>query len=283
MTKKVSLKTTIEPTMKATEAIPLLRRQIDRLKGIMTAPRDNAALKAWESTTLNILNAVYGMPNGEPHRNANEVEHASGGIYFVGMGEDHIQENFIEAQRKRVSLLDAIVEQLVDLMPSDQADPNDDTGLQERAANRVKTTLSKFHSVVRQLRIRHGARQIFSVDDEYDVQDLLHALLRVDFDDIRAEEHTPSAAGKSARMDFLLKREKLVIEVKKTRAGLADKELGTELFDDIGRYRAHSDCTLLLCFIYDPENRIGNPNGLISDLTKMSTNQFKVEVVINPV
>ena len=37
------------------------------------------------------------------------------------------------------------------------------------------------------------------------------------FDDIRAEEWTPSYAGKCARVDFLLKNEKIVIEVKKTR------------------------------------------------------------------
>ena len=45
---------------------------------------------------------------------------------------------------------------------------------------------------------------------------LLHALLLLYFDDIRAEEWTPSYAGKSARMDFLLKNEGVVIEVKKT-------------------------------------------------------------------
>ncbi len=55
---------------------------------------------------------------------------------------------------------------------------------------------------------------------------LLHALLLLYFDDIRAEAWTPSYAGKSARMDFLLKNEGVVIEVKKTRLGLTDKELG---------------------------------------------------------
>jgi hypothetical protein len=33
--------------------------------------------------------------------------------------------------------------------------------------------------------------------DEYDVQDLLYALLRIFFDDVRPEEWTPSFAGKS--------------------------------------------------------------------------------------
>ena len=73
----------------------------------------------------------------------------------------------------------------------------------------------RFYKIARQLRNRHGNRQTLSIEDEYDVQDLLHALLHLYFDDIRPEEWTPSYAGKSARVDFLLKNEKTVIEVKK--------------------------------------------------------------------
>jgi len=53
-------------------------------------------------------------------------------------------------------------------------------------------------------------------------------LLKIYFDDIRTEEWTPSRAGKASRMDFLLKKEKCVIEVKKTRKTLKGKEVGDE-------------------------------------------------------
>ena len=76
---------------------------------------------------------------------------------------------------------------------------------------------SHFYKVARQLRCRYDNRETLKIEDEYDVQDLLHALLLLYFDDVRAEEWTPSYAGKSARMDFLLKNERVVIEVKKTR------------------------------------------------------------------
>ncbi len=72
------------------------------------------------------------------------------------------------------------------------------------------------------MRCRYENRETLKIEDEYDVQDLLHALLLLYFDDVRAEDY----AGKSSRMDFLLKNERVVIEVKKTRLGLADKELG---------------------------------------------------------
>ena len=62
------------------------------------------------------------------------------------------------------------------------------------------------------------------------VQDLKHALLKLRFSDIRAEESTPSFAGKSARMDLLLNAEKIVIEIKSTDKSHGEKEIGEELY-----------------------------------------------------
>lgn len=50
---------------------------------------------------------------------------------------------------------------------------------------------------------RKGAVAL-TFSSEYDIQDLLHALLRPGINDIRPEEYTPSYAGSSTRMDFLL-------------------------------------------------------------------------------
>ncbi len=139
----------------------------------------------------------------------------------------------------------------------------------------------RFHLVARQLRSRHDNRSTIEIEDEYDVQNLLHALLRIDFDDIRPEEWTPSYAGKSARMDFLLKDYQIVLEAKKTRKGLADKKVGDELLVDIARYKAHPDCKTLVCFICDLEGRIGNPRGLENDLS-CERDGLKVVAIVNP-
>ena len=37
----------------------------------------------------------------------------------------------------------------------------------------------QFYKIARQLRNRHDNRQTLSIEDEYDVQDLLHALLHL--------------------------------------------------------------------------------------------------------
>jgi hypothetical protein len=149
------------------------------------------------------------------------------------------------------------------------------------AVEKVRNICEKFHTISRQLRDRHSDRPTLDVDDEYDVQDLLHALLHLDFEDIRPEEPTPSNAGQSSRVDFLLKAERIVIETKKTRKGLGAKEVGTELIADIHRYRTHPNCDILLCFVYDPEARINNPRGLEDDLRK-NEDGFRVEVWIRP-
>lgn len=146
----------------------------------------------------------------------------------------------------------------------------------------IENIFGRFHKIVRQLRIRHGNRATLEVEDEYDVQDLLHALLQLYFEDIRPEEWTPSYAGGSRRIDFLLKKEKIVIEVKKTRRSLSDKDVGEQLLIDISTYDVHPDCEHLICFVYDPEGRIGNPIGLESDLNKKSTDNLKVNVYILP-
>lgn len=137
----------------------------------------------------------------------------------------------------------------------------------EDAHRVIESILSRFHLVAKEISERHESRPTLTINDEYDVQDLLEGLLRIYFDDIRPEQWTPEYAGSSARIDFLLKQEQIAIEVKKTRKGLGKKELGNELIIDIAHYEKHPDCKTLYCFIYDPEERISNPIGLEKDLS----------------
>jgi len=85
---------------------------------------------------------------------------------------------------------------------------------------------------------------------------------------IRSEEYTPSYAGGSSRIDFLLKSQKIAIEIKHASASLRDKQIGDQLMIDIGRYQSHPDCQRLVCFVYDPGGNLKNPSGLESDLSR---------------
>jgi len=146
--------------------------------------------------------------------------------------------------------------------------------------NVVRKICSRFHTVAKQLRDhRHENRDTIIIEDEYDVQDLLHALLKIFFDDIRPEEYTPSYAGGSSRIDFLIKSEKIAIETKKTRKGLKGKEIADQLIIDIDRYKAaHPYCETLFCFVYDPENLIQNPIGFEKDINEKHKGEAEVLV-----
>jgi hypothetical protein len=145
----------------------------------------------------------------------------------------------------------------------------------------VARLLDRFDLVAKQLRKRRDNRPTLDVNDEYDVQDMLHALLRLYFDDIRSEEWTPSYAGKSSRMDFLVKPEQVVIETKMARQTLTHKELGDQLMVDIARYQVHPDCKELWCFIYDPRGYVSNPRGVEADLSGVRESLY-VRVLIRP-
>jgi len=148
-------------------------------------------------------------------------------------------------------------------------------------AELVKVFCSRFHSVARQLRLRGEYRATLNVEDEFDAQDLLHALLRIQFDNIDTDEWTPSYSSGTPRTALLLNDGRLAVIVKKTRPGLNAKDLSDQLQIDAERYRSHGRCTMLLCFVYDPEGRIGNPRGLEASLASVSKS-FVIDVLVAP-
>jgi hypothetical protein len=151
---------------------------------------------------------------------------------------------------------------------------------QRDALTLIVTLCRRFHLFARQLLDRHHERGTVRVVDEYDVQDLMHALLKLHFEDVRAEEVTPSVAGRSGRMDFLLKTEKLAVETKMTRRNLKQKEVGDELIIDMKRYRSHPDLRTLVCFVYDPGGYC-RAGALENDLTGVD-GRFRSVVIVCP-
>jgi len=188
---------------------------------------------------------------------------------------------FQEAYERGLARADAILASMIDEIRDYAPDDSDsETGATDQLSLLERLCL-RFHAAARTLQDRHDGRTTLEVNDEYDVQDLLHAFLRLHFDDIRPEEWTPSYAGRSSRVDFLLKAERIVVEAKKTRASMKAGELGEQLIIDRARYEQHPDCDTLVCFVYDPEGRIGNPAGIERDLEN-HTGGIKVRVIIAP-
>lgn len=216
---------------------------------------DSGQFTAWQTQVLSYLQT--NLPADSP---------------YIQSFQDNVTRGFRSNVEQGIGLLNSIIEDInLNLLTTDSEEIFN-------PINPILTIFDRFHLMVRQLRNRHDTRPTLDVGDEYDVQDLLHSLLTIHFDDIRPEEWTPSYAGKSSRMDFLLKDFKIVIEVKKTRNGLTGKEVGTQLIEDIERYSKHQDCETLLCFVYDPEGFVGNPRGLENDLSRGGDIEVRVYV-----
>jgi hypothetical protein len=95
----------------------------------------------------------------------------------------------------------------------------------------------------------------------------VESLLRSLYGDVRAEERTPSYAGSSSVMDFLLKDDGVAIEVKVTAPRRAEKEIKPELLVDIEDYREHPSVRTLVAVVYDLASTIANPAGFANDLS----------------
>ncbi len=139
----------------------------------------------------------------------------------------------------------------------------------------------RFPLFARQMQSRQRSRIPLVAEDEYDVQDMLHAILRLSFDDVRAEEHTPSYASNSSRLDFYLPSQRIVLEAKMTRKGLGQRKVVDELLIDVGRYGSMSKVDTLICVIYDPLGECRNPAAIESDIEN-SGSRLKVRVVVCP-
>jgi hypothetical protein len=126
----------------------------------------------------------------------------------------------------------------------------------------------RFPEVVAELANRRAPDLALVMEDEYDVQYLFQALLRLEFEDVRPEETMPSTAGGSGRADCLLKDRKIIIEFKMTRSGYDAVRLRKELADDFVIYGTHPDCERLFAFVYDPGRKIANRSGVEADLSK---------------
>lgn len=221
---------------------------------------DVAMFNTWRTQTLSCLEEL--LPSSSP--------------YIIEF-DKKIKRAVSDQVQTGIGILNSVLEDLQE----GHISPVQDSSVKNQPVELIRNLCTKFPLVARQLRYRHNGRPAFDIEDEYDVQDLFHALLLQHFDDVRAEEGTPSSAGSASRMDFLLKNEKIVIEVKKTRNGLEDRELGKQLINDIAKYKSHPECRALICFVYDPEAFIRNPRGIENDLYSQSDDLY-VEILIRP-
>jgi hypothetical protein len=158
--------------------------------------------------------------------------------------------------------------------------------LPEDAKEIVEYILVHLDTVAEQLLDRYSNRATLKVTDEYDVQDLLHSILAMFFDDVVDEAVTPSGGGSSSRIDFLLLDNGTVIETKSTltmqgNSNAIRQRLERELNDDLIKYSSHPKSKHIYYYVYDPEKKIKKPTTLERALTHNKVIGITVKTIIN--
>jgi len=262
--------------MKKTDAILILKRQISEIKKVKATARFGPTFSKWQRDTRVALSNVFAGDENPP-KEFDDIPYSLG-VFASSTPDSAFDEAYLRGLEQAEAFLESCITEISDYW-SNEAKIAKENQIDPQLF--LEKICSRFHLVARQLRHRYDKRETINIGDEYDVQDLLHGMLRIFFDDIRPEEWTPSYVGKSSRMDFLLKDYKTVIETKMTRKGLGAKEIGTQLIEDIARYKKHPDCCTLVCFVYDPDGLIANPAGIENDLGSKE-NGLNVRVIIRP-
>lgn len=260
--------------MKKKQSIEILARQRDATQSLADSGVSAPDFTKWRRDTEIAIVRIFGAQS----RNLADFKDVR--YSLMAFTSSTPESEFTRAYRRGLETAAAILSSMIDEI---EEYGSDDEAFEEEPdrLSLIEKLCLRFHAAARQLQSRYNDRDTLTIEDEYDVQDLLHAILRLHFEDIRAEEWTPSYAGGSSRVDFLLKAEQIVVEVKKTRASMTQKSLGEQLIIDRARYEVHPDCRTLVCFVYDPEGRIGNPIGIERDLESYN-GKLKMRVIIAP-
>jgi len=264
----------VEASLTIMKRQSLLRDIIRRQPKTTTALRLKlSALRSWRLYTYEVLRRLFSNDELATEFSSVPIEKITTEM-TLHQQNTRCQTSAFNLHNSLASILDRL-----ELYP--ESKPNLQPDAITSGTSIVEHLAIHFHVFASQLGGRQKDREAFAITDEYDLQDIFRALLWLFFDDIRPEEYTPSYAGKSSKIDFILKKERIVVELKMTNRNLRDKKVGDQLIIDIERYRSHPDCQTIICFVYDPEHFVKNPVGLENDLSRRQDN-LDVKVIVSP-
>lgn len=150
---------------------------------------------------------------GRGSRHLKDFDSIGYSLRFFAIGgtpDSAFDKAYIDGLETARKILSSMIEEL-DEFGTDDVEGGTDTRIT------LGAIVDRFHLVARQLRSRHADRATLEIEDEYDVQDLLHALLQLISDDIRKEEWTPLIRGRQRSRRF-------PIETRTSRSGSEENQ-----------------------------------------------------------
>lgn len=125
-------------------------------------------------------------------------------------------------------------------------------------------------------------KTIISIEDEYDVQDILYVVLKSVFPKIKYENPLSKYGGSSTRLDFVLQEEGIIIEVKQIKiTEKNDKTFINQIKIDLQSYHVLDYLQEIIFFIYAP-NAIQDINNFKELEGEQSINgkTFNVKIIV---
>jgi len=118
------------------------------------------------------------------------------------------------------------------------------------------TVIDHFTACANVLRNRQRSRPPLALTDEYDVQDLFHALAIPVVPDLVQEDPAAKVAGKASRLDFTSRSARLGLEMKHVKDSAHAVRVRAEVLLDESTYHAHPYVDAVIVFVHDPERHI---------------------------
>lgn len=158
----------------------------------------------------------------------------------------------------------------------DKAAPEPDAAMVERICARLPQTARVLAN-----RSRKG-RAPFDINDEYDVQDLLHSILRAYLKYSVQEDPLPKIAGaKSSRADISIEELGVLIEIKYARGPEDQKRIFEEYSQDLVLYAGWPSLRTLIYLIYNSAD-LKDPEAFdkLSGDQSVNGKDFRVRVIL---
>lgn len=148
----------------------------------------------------------------------------------------------------------------------------------------IRTVLTGSREAYRRLSQRRQDRAVFTLEDEYDVQDFVAALLVPFFPNLTREEPTRRVGIVSSRIDLFIRELETAIEIKVARGTPDLRRIDHQLKEDIESWGLEGICKHLFCFVFDladcPE---ADRNALksLEGFRQFGANSLTVEVIVS--
>lgn len=159
-----------------------------------------------------------------------------------------------------------------------------ETFVNKSAKQLIQEVLQNFREANKKVtKDRRKDHQEYEINDEYDVQDLLYTILKSIFPSIKEEDPTPKVGIKSNKIDLILREKGILIEVKMIKeADQSEKKYVEELKNDIQSYHQCQWLQHLICFVYDPFEKIRSKQHFydLNGVQSINGKEFEIDVIV---